>query len=43
MPEKNEQNEKLQWTTPVIEEIDFVATEAAFINPGATDAAIYSH
>lgn len=43
MTEKNEQNDKLTWSTPVIEEIDYVATEAAFINIGAADLAIYSH
>ena len=34
---------KQPWQTPMIEELDFSETSAAFINPGTADAGIYSH
>ena len=38
----NETEEKRPWQAPVIEELDFSATEAAYINPGPNDFGIYS-
>jgi hypothetical protein len=37
------EQQKRTWEVPSIEELDFVDTSAAFINPGAADAGIYSH
>ena len=41
-PSQTENQEKRSWQTPSIEELDFSATEAAYIGLGAIDLGIYS-